>query len=146
MADTERSSKKPARAGKAGRGDAKAGTKAAPKRAPKPQDAALRAAARPPVQALRGAPAPADETRARDTRDLHHAAPRPAIAAEPAAQPPRITSLAVTADERRRMIAETAYYKAARRGFRGGDPASDWLEAEAEIDAKLMGEAARRPR
>jgi hypothetical protein len=44
----------------------------------------------------------------------------------------------VSADERRRMIAEAAYYKAARRGFAAGDPDRDWIEAEAEIDARLI--------
>lgn len=32
------------------------------------------------------------------------------------------------------MIATAAYYRAQRRGFRDGDPDTDWLEAEAEID------------
>lgn len=40
-------------------------------------------------------------------------------------------------DERRRMIAEAAYFRAAARGFRGGDPVQDWLAAEAEIDQAL---------
>lgn len=31
------------------------------------------------------------------------------------------------------MIAEAAYYRAAARGFQGGDPLDDWLAAEAEI-------------
>lgn len=38
------------------------------------------------------------------------------------------------ADERQRMIEVAAYYRAERRGFDGGDPMQDWLEAEAEID------------
>jgi len=37
--------------------------------------------------------------------------------------------------DRESMIAEAAYYLAERRGFDGGDPVADWLEAEAEIDA-----------
>ena len=41
------------------------------------------------------------------------------------------------AHERRRMIAEAAYFRAERRGFKGGDPLNDWCEAEAEIDRKL---------
>jgi len=44
----------------------------------------------------------------------------------------------VTPEERHGMIAEAAYLKAERRGFRGGSPQQDWLEAEAEIDARLM--------
>ena len=32
------------------------------------------------------------------------------------------------------MIAEAAYFRAERRGFQGGCPIQDWLEAEREID------------
>jgi chromosome segregation ATPase len=42
----------------------------------------------------------------------------------------------VSEELRRQMIAEAAYFRAEHRGF-GGDPVSDWLEAENEIDAKL---------
>lgn len=35
------------------------------------------------------------------------------------------------------MIAEAAYYRAGRRGFDGGDPVADWLDAEAETEALL---------
>lgn len=45
-------------------------------------------------------------------------------------------------DERRRLIAEAAYRRAERRGFRGGSPHNDWVEAEAEIDALLLETAA----
>ncbi len=48
-----------------------------------------------------------------------------------------VTSLAVSPDERRRMIAEAAYYRAERRGFMGGNPIEDWLTAEAEIEGRL---------
>lgn len=43
----------------------------------------------------------------------------------------------VPEEERRRMIAEAAYFRAAARGFEGGDPVQDWLAAEAEIDRVL---------
>lgn len=43
----------------------------------------------------------------------------------------------VSEEERRRMIAEAAYFRAAARGFQGGDPVQDWLAAEAEIDRML---------
>lgn len=36
--------------------------------------------------------------------------------------------------ERRRRIAEAAYYRAQRRAFVPGDEERDWLEAEREID------------
>ena len=43
----------------------------------------------------------------------------------------------VSAEERRSMIAEAAYYQAEQRDFKGGDSVSDWLDAEKEIDNKL---------
>jgi hypothetical protein len=36
--------------------------------------------------------------------------------------------------DREQMIREAAYFKAERRGFAGGSPEQDWLEAEAEIE------------
>jgi hypothetical protein len=45
---------------------------------------------------------------------------------------------AVDAGARRRLIAETAYLRAERRGFSGGNPDEDWLEAEREIDQLLL--------
>ena len=50
------------------------------------------------------------------------------------------TDLAVGPEERYQMIAEAAYYRAQQRGFSGGDPIQDWLEAEAEV-AMRLGEA-----
>jgi hypothetical protein len=44
---------------------------------------------------------------------------------------------AVTPEERRRMIAEAAYYRAEKRGFKG-DAMTDWLEAEEEINGLLL--------
>jgi hypothetical protein len=35
------------------------------------------------------------------------------------------------------MIAEAAYFRAEHRGFDDSDPATDWIEAEREVDAKL---------
>jgi hypothetical protein len=43
----------------------------------------------------------------------------------------------VSHEERRRLIVETAYQRAKRRGFRGGDPLDDWLAAETVIDRRL---------
>ncbi|HTY92353.1 MAG TPA: DUF2934 domain-containing protein [Steroidobacteraceae bacterium] len=45
----------------------------------------------------------------------------------------------VTADERRGMIAYSAYLRAERRGFGPGGEAEDWLAAEKEVDALLNG-------
>jgi hypothetical protein len=43
----------------------------------------------------------------------------------------------VSEDQRRQMIAEAAYFRAERRGFSGGDPATDWIEAEAEVEERV---------
>ena len=40
-------------------------------------------------------------------------------------------------EERDRMIAVAAYYRAERRGFAPGRELEDWLAAEAEIEAQL---------
>jgi hypothetical protein len=42
----------------------------------------------------------------------------------------------VTSGQRHQMVAEAAYFRAERRGFRG-DAVRDWCEAEVEIDARL---------
>jgi|GEM_PF-346504 len=44
----------------------------------------------------------------------------------------------VTEEERQRMIAEAAYFRAAQRGSASGDPAGDWAAAEAEINNRLL--------
>lgn len=44
---------------------------------------------------------------------------------------------AVTAEDRRAMIAEAAYLRAERRGFVPGSETEDWLAAEVEVDALL---------
>jgi len=45
--------------------------------------------------------------------------------------------MAISQEERHQMIAEAAYYRAEQRGFFGGDPLRDWLEAEAEVISRL---------
>lgn len=50
---------------------------------------------------------------------------------------PRGAGGEISAEERYRMIAEAAYYRAVKRGFVGGDTVNDWLEAQAEVDAEL---------
>ena len=75
-------------------------------------------------------------------------APRPEPPASRAAAPARYAEAGspalsatprttISPEKRRLMIAEAAYYRAQRRGFRG-DPVRDWTEAEAEIDAQLL--------
>ena len=41
-------------------------------------------------------------------------------------------------------IAETAYFLAQERGFLGGDPVSDWIEAERRVDRQLLNLATAR--
>lgn len=50
---------------------------------------------------------------------------------------PAAAGMAVSADERRAMIAQAAYLRAERRGFAPGSEVEDWLAAEADIDALL---------
>jgi predicted nucleic acid-binding Zn-ribbon protein len=49
-------------------------------------------------------------------------------------------------EERIRMIAESAYFRAEKRGFKEGRVIDDWIEAEAEIDRLLLesGHASER--
>jgi len=42
-----------------------------------------------------------------------------------------------SAAERHQMIKVAAYFLAEQRGFCGGDPQTDWLSAEAEVDEML---------
>ncbi len=43
----------------------------------------------------------------------------------------------IAPEHRRRMIAETSYFIAERRGFVSGSPTDDWLEAEVLVDRLL---------
>jgi hypothetical protein len=43
----------------------------------------------------------------------------------------------VSPEERHTMICNAAYYLAERRGFVGGDPFQDWVEAEQQVDRVL---------
>ena len=47
----------------------------------------------------------------------------------------------VSAEQRHAMIAESAYRRAERREFTGGDPVADWLDSEKEVDALLARSA-----
>jgi chromosome partitioning protein len=41
-------------------------------------------------------------------------------------------------EQRQEMIAEIAFRRAQDRGFQGGDPETDWIEAERELNESLM--------
>lgn len=43
----------------------------------------------------------------------------------------------VSAEERGRMIAQAAYFRAERRNFAPGHELEDWVAAEAEVDRQL---------
>lgn len=45
---------------------------------------------------------------------------------------------------RRERIAEAAYFRAEKRGFRGGDPVADWIAAEHDVETELRRDAHRR--
>ncbi|OGQ92196.1 MAG: hypothetical protein A2289_02605 [Deltaproteobacteria bacterium RIFOXYA12_FULL_58_15] len=49
----------------------------------------------------------------------------------------------MTADQRCSRIQLAAYLRAEKRGFQGGDPMHDWIEAEREIDATLKDNSRR---
>ncbi|MFH1726848.1 MAG: DUF2934 domain-containing protein [Pseudomonadota bacterium] len=44
----------------------------------------------------------------------------------------------ITAEERDRKIAETAYFMAEERGFNGNDHFEDWVQAEKTIDSRYV--------
>jgi hypothetical protein len=58
-----------------------------------------------------------------------------ATAKESAAKPPGAQG--IDPEERYRMIAEAAYRIAEQRGFQGDMALDDWLQAEAEVDARI---------
>jgi len=49
------------------------------------------------------------------------------------------TGQTMTADQRQSMIQLAAYLRAEKRGFQGGDPVQDWVDAEHEIDTTQRG-------
>jgi len=49
----------------------------------------------------------------------------------------QVRPIDVSPEERRRMIDESAYLRAEQRGFADGDPVTDWLRSEREIDKVL---------
>ena len=52
----------------------------------------------------------------------------------------------ITPEERNRMIAEAAYYRAERRGFATGGEMEDWVRAETEIDRLIQTDASHASR
>ena len=63
----------------------------------------------------------------------------PLAAANLAPENGKTSAARISPEERHRLIAEAAYFRASQRGFPGGAEVEDWLAAEAEIDGKLLG-------
>lgn len=80
------------------------------------------------VEATRKAPASEAATAAR--RD---------VSIRSAALSARTATMA--GEDRRRLIAEAAYFRAEQRGFAPGRELEDWLAAEIEVDALFGDEA-----
>jgi hypothetical protein len=50
-----------------------------------------------------------------------------------------------SAEERRLMVAEAAYYLAELRGFQDGECMTDWLQAEIDVERMLETSAPKTP-
>ncbi|MEI7429502.1 MAG: DUF2934 domain-containing protein [Betaproteobacteria bacterium] len=59
-------------------------------------------------------------------------------AAKPAAKKPASKAMIVTDEQRYRMVAEAAYYRAESNQFKS-DPVRDWIQAESDIATLLSG-------
>lgn len=71
--------------------------------------------------------------------------PMPAAAApsaSPAPASPSAPPRALTADERRDLVAKLAYFRAEKRGFGATNPVEDWLWAEEEVRRRSQAHAA----
>ena len=64
--------------------------------------------------------------------------PPEAVAPKAAGKKPDASPVEVTAEQRYRMVAEAAYYRAESNQFMS-DPVRDWIEAEKDIAAFLSG-------
>lgn len=51
----------------------------------------------------------------------------------------------ISIEERSRMIAEAAYYRAMERSFQNGSPEGDWIEAEKEVEQILSRPPQKAP-
>jgi hypothetical protein len=49
-----------------------------------------------------------------------------------------VRPIQVSVETRRLLIAEAAYFRSQKRGFKPGSPDDDWLAAELEVDARLI--------
>ena len=79
---------------------------------------------------------------ASQTKVTGNDAVKKSAAPKPSKKPPVANSKQITLnpEERYRMIAVAAYYRAEKRGFISGDPARDWVDAETEVE-HLIGKS-----
>ncbi|MGH8143368.1 MAG: DUF2934 domain-containing protein [Steroidobacteraceae bacterium] len=82
------------------------------------------------VAAAKAAPGKSDKSDRPDKSAKLDKTPRTATERTPRAA-------LIDVERRRALIAESAYYRAERRGFAPGYEAEDWLAAELEIDRAL---------
>ena len=60
------------------------------------------------------------------------------VSAKPRAPKKATTAPQVSEDDRKKMIADNAYFRAQRRNFSPEGIEEDWLEAEAEVTRNLI--------
>jgi hypothetical protein len=80
---------------------------------------------------------------AKTTLPSKAAARPPTVAAKPkkgSSGPPPASGPGLNVEERDRLIAQAAYFRAEKRGFAPGYELQDWVEAEAEV-LRLIGSA-----
>ena len=83
----------------------------------------------------------ADQKSTKPSRKAPPAVKPTAAAKKTAAKEPQVnpsSSPIASSEERHRLIAQAAYYLAEKRGFQGGNPEQDWLEAAAQVDTLFM--------
>lgn len=56
------------------------------------------------------------------------------VSTEQGRVPFKFTANAITREERERLVAQAAYFRAQHRNFKGCDVKQDWQEAEQEVD------------
>lgn len=91
-----------------------------------------------PAMAAAGKKAPAKKSAKKKT--ARKKAAKKQTASKPATAKPAESLKKIDPEHRRRMIAETAYFIAEQRGFVGGSPLDDWLQAEVLVDRLLEKE------
>ena len=92
------------------------------------------------------------KTNGKDVKTAKNAKPR-AVKTRTATTEPKaakakvkktVETLAVSLEERHRLIAERAYILAEQRGFSGGNSVDDWLAAEAEVENSFKPKKGKR--